>query len=284
MTARILDGRALAERLKDELRARVQRLHETRGIVPGLCAVFVDQNPPSRVYAQRLARLSQDLGIHFHIRHFAADVCAKRIEEELMALNADDAIDGILVEMPLPPHLPPTLPSHILEPRKDVDGITTANAGRLYLNLPGHAPSCAVAMMEMLKLSGVDPAGKHAVVVGRSNVVGKPVTMLLLNQEATVTNTHRGTVDLAHHTRQADILMVAAGEPKLIRADMVKPGATVIDAGINVVPGGIVGDVDFEGVREVASAITPVPGGVGPVTNMVLLRGVVESAEQRCSH
>lgn len=171
----------------------------------------------------------------------------------------------------------------MLSPDKDVDGITTINAGQLYLGMHHHVPSCAAAMMELLHMSGTDPRGKDAVVVGRSNVVGKPVAFLLLSAGATVTVTHRGTRDLAIHTRQADILMVAAGAAGLIRGDMVKRGAVVIDAGINVTPTGIVGDVDFESVRLQASAVTPVPGGVGPVTNVVLLRGVVESAERRCA-
>lgn len=283
MTATILDGRGLAEKMKDDLRTRVERLKQDRGVTPGLRAVFVGESDPSRMYAQRLGKMSRNLGIDFQVHHFDERIEAEGLEKELQVLNADDAVDGVLVEMPLPKHLPQTLVSEVLDPRKDVDGITIASAGRLYLGLPGHRPSTAVAMMELLAHAGVEPRGKKAVVVGRSNVVGKPVAVLLIQRDATVTIIHSRTAERAFHTRQADILMVAAGSAGLVTADMVKPGATVIDAGINVVDDGIVGDVDFEGVREVAGTITPVPGGVGPVTNVVLLRGVIESAEQRRS-
>jgi methylenetetrahydrofolate dehydrogenase (NADP+)/methenyltetrahydrofolate cyclohydrolase len=202
---------------------------------------------------------------------------------EIAALNADAAVDGILVQMPLPDHLNISDLSPVIDPHKDVDGITVRNAGRLYLGLPGQAPSTALAMMQILDWSGHNPTGKHAVVVGRSNVVGHPVTELLLHRDATVTVTHRQTDDLGQYTRQADILLVAAGEPHLIGEHMIKPGVVVVDAGINVTPDGVMGDVDFEACRERASAITPVPGGVGPVTNAVLLRNVVHSAEHRAA-
>jgi methylenetetrahydrofolate dehydrogenase (NADP+)/methenyltetrahydrofolate cyclohydrolase len=201
------------------------------------------------------------------------------LEALIAELNDDEAVDGVLVQMPLPDHLQHTDLSDLLAYRKDVDGITVLNAGHLYLGAPGHYPPTAVAMMELLRESGASPAGQTAVVVGRSNVVGHPVAELLLHAHATVIVTHRHTPTLGDFTRAADILMVGAGEPHLITGDMVKPGAVVIDAGINVTDAGVVGDVDAAAVEARAAALTPVPGGVGPVTNAILLRHVTDSAE-----
>jgi methylenetetrahydrofolate dehydrogenase (NADP+)/methenyltetrahydrofolate cyclohydrolase len=213
----------------------------------------------------------------------SVDISHRDLQCEIAALNQDHAVDGILVQMPLPEHLSIADLSPVIDPHKDVDGITVHNAGRLYLGLSGQAPSTALAMMQILDWSGNNPTGRHAVVVGRSNVVGHPVTELLLHRDATVTVTHRQTDDLGHYTRQADILMVAAGEPRLIEEHMIKPGVVIVDAGINVMPDGVVGDVDFEACAAKAAAITPVPGGVGPVTNAVLLRNLVHSAEHRAA-
>lgn len=206
---------------------------------------------------------------------------AHELEEEASALSADDRIDGILIQMPLPSHLATARLSTLIDPRKDVDGITINNSGRLYLGLPGQTPSTATAMVQILDSCKVDITGKGTVVVGRSKVVGHPVAELLLKRNATITVTHTRTKDLATITRQADILMVGAGRPGLITGDMVKGGAVIVDAGTNVSEDSLVGDVDFDSCKEIASAITPVPGGVGPVTNAVLLRHVVASAEQR---
>jgi methylenetetrahydrofolate dehydrogenase (NADP+)/methenyltetrahydrofolate cyclohydrolase len=211
----------------------------------------------------------------------ASDVSLGDLDGEVAALNADDRVDGILVQMPLPHHLTSVDLSMIIDARKDVDGLTVHNAGKLYLGMSGQIPSTALAMTHILHVSGINPTGSHAVVVGRSNVVGHPVAELLLQCDATVTVAHRNTRDLGGITREADILMVGAGEPHLITAGMVKPGVVIVDAGINPTPSGVVGDVDFEACREIASAITPVPGGVGPVTNAIVLSNLVDSAEQR---
>jgi methylenetetrahydrofolate dehydrogenase (NADP+)/methenyltetrahydrofolate cyclohydrolase len=240
-----------------------------------------EASPPTQLYARRLERLARPAGILVSRRPLAEGASAEDLEQEVAALNADNAVDGILIEMPLPKQLRAAEVSALLDPRKDVDGVTVRNAGLLYFGLPAHLPSTASAIMQILASSGFDPAGRHAVVVGRSAVVGHPVAELLLHANATVTMTHSKTQDLGCETRRADLLVVAAGRPGLVTGDMIKPGAVVIDAGINVTDAGVVGDVDFGSASETAGAITPVPGGVGPVTNAVLLRHLVHSAEQR---
>jgi methylenetetrahydrofolate dehydrogenase (NADP+)/methenyltetrahydrofolate cyclohydrolase len=242
---------------------------------------LIGESPPARVYAGRLARLGDKVGVTVGRTLLPADVALPELESTLETLSADDAVDGILVQMPLPNHLHGADLSRVLVHRKDVDGITVLNAGHLYLGVPGHYPPTAVAMMELLRESGVQAAGRRAVVVGRSNVVGHPVAELLLHADATVIVTHRQTKHLSELTCQAEILMVGAGEPGLIQGDMVSPGAVVIDAGINVTDNGVVGDVDEGTVSPRAAALTPVPGGVGPVTNAIVLRHVVDSAESR---
>lgn len=279
MTAELIDGRVVAARLFESIGCRATALHK-RGIVPHLAFVLLGKSRPARVYASRIEKLALPLGIQVTRRQLPGDATLSALEREVGALNADSAVDGILVQMPLPEHLVGTHLSSIIDQRKDVDGITIQNAGRLYLGLPGHPPSTASAILHILVEAGVAMAGRHAVVVGRSNIVGHPVAELLLNRDATVTVTHRQTRDLAASTRLADILVVAAGSVGLITPSMLAPGVVIVDAGINVTDTGIVGDVDPE-CREVASLMTPVPGGVGPVTNAVLLRGVVESAERR---
>jgi methylenetetrahydrofolate dehydrogenase (NADP+)/methenyltetrahydrofolate cyclohydrolase len=279
VTATLIDGRAMAARLRTSLRCRVDVLAR-RGIVPHLAFVMLGDSGPARVYASRIEKLAAPLGIQVSRRELPGDVRFSMLEREVGALNADSAVDGILVQMPLPEHLVETHLSSIIEQRKDVDGITIQNAGRLYLGLPGHPPSTAAAILHILTEGNVDIAGRHAVVVGRSTIVGHPIAELLLNRDATVTITHRQTRDLEAATRLADILVVAAGVPGLITPRMISPGVVIIDAGITVSDSGVVGDVDVA-CWDLASLVTPVPGGVGPVTNAVLLRGVVESAEHR---
>lgn len=278
MTARLLDGRALADGILDTVRARVARLRSWRG-PPHLAFVMIGDSPPARVYARRLEKLGAGVGIDVARRQLPAEVSLDDLVDAVARLNDDDSVDGILVQMPLPLDLQGSDLSSVLSHRKDVDGITVLNAGHLYLGVPGHYPPTAVAMVELLHQSAAEIAGSTAVVVGRSNVVGHPVAELLLHSDATVIVTHRQSQDLATFTRQADILMVGAGEPHLITRDMVKPGVVIIDAGINVLDGRVVGDVDALGVEETASALTPVPGGVGPVTNAIVLRHVTDSAE-----
>lgn len=278
MTARILDGRVVAAAVLGDLGRRVSAMRDG-GQTPGLVFVRFGADPSARVYARRIHRLADQLGIAVRYLDLPPSIDQETVVREVSALDVDEAVDGILVQMPLPGHLLGLDLSPYISPRKDVDGITVQNAGRLYLGVDGQKPSTAAAMMEILRWAGVCVTGCVVTVVGRSNVVGHPVAELLLQRDATVIVTHRRTRDLAQFTRQAEILIVAAGEPGLITRDMVQPGVTVLDAGINVTGAGVVGDVDFNAVSTVASAITPVPGGVGPVTNAVLMRHVVESAE-----
>jgi methylenetetrahydrofolate dehydrogenase (NADP+)/methenyltetrahydrofolate cyclohydrolase len=282
VTAVILDGKAIASHIVNSVAERAAQLAK-RGATPHLAFVSIGESEPAEMYAARLRRLAGRAGMLFSRTEVRAEASPRDLESAVAALNVDPTVDGILVQMPLPDGLISADLSTVLDVRKDVDGITIANAGRLYLGLPGHVPSTALAMMEVLKAADVDPRGKNAVVVGRSTVVGHPVAELLLRLHATVTITHSRTADLASHVSAADIVMAAVGRPGLITGDIVKQGATIIDAGINVTEGGLVGDVEFASCVDKAAAITPVPGGVGPVTNAVLLRAVIESGERRPS-
>lgn len=280
MVAEVLDGRIISAELLQGVKRRVEGLQE-RGVQPTLCFVTIGESQPALMYVSRLEKLANRVGIFVQRRPLGQDVSLGDLDDQVASLNEDDRIDGILVQMPLPNHLTPADLSVIIESRKDVDGLTVHNAGKLYLGMSGQVPSTALAMMHILQASGIDPMGSHAVVVGRSNVVGHPVAELLLHCDATVTVAHRATRDLGAVTREADILMVGAGEPHLIQPDMIKPGVIIVDAGINPTGSGVVGDVDFDGCRSIAGAMTPVPGGVGPVTNAIVLRNLVDSAEQR---
>ena len=280
MTARILDGRKIAGAILAEVGERTAALR-AQGVCPHLVFVMLGASPPAEMYAGRLERLASRAGIDMSRRLLPEDVTLAQLDAVVAEINADDALDGLIVQMPLPDHLTSADLSTIIDPRKDVDGIPVHNAGCLYLGIPAPFASTGIAMMEICDAAGIDPYGKHAVVVGRSNVVGHPIAELLLQRDATVTVAHRATRDLAQVTRLAEILMVGAGEPGLIAPDMIQPGVAIVDAGINVTESGLVGDVQFDACLPIASAITPVPGGVGPVTNVILLRHVVDSAEQR---
>lgn len=277
---KVIDGRAIAADVMQSVAARAGEARR-RGIVPHLCFVTIGHSQPAQMYAARLEKLGAAAGIEVTRRPLPLDVTLPELDATVTELNADPEVDGILVQMPLPAHLTYADLAAIIEPRKDVDGITIHSGGLLYLGLPGHPPSTASAMMHILHACGVDPAGKVAVVVGRSNVVGHPVAELLMAANATVTVTHRQTADLSFHTRQAEILMLGAGAPGLITPDGITPGVIIVDAGINPTPAGVVGDAHFEACLPLAAAITPVPGGVGPVTNAVLLRNLMASAESR---
>jgi methylenetetrahydrofolate dehydrogenase (NADP+) / methenyltetrahydrofolate cyclohydrolase len=280
VTARILDGREVAAQILRGVEERVSSLR-ARGVQPKLNFVTIGEAAETQVYIRQLERVAGRVGI---------EVCRTTLDEEstprdvaraIDALNSDASVNAVIFQLPLPERQKAIKLAALLDPDKDVDGITYESCGRLYAGAPGPVPSTAAAMMEILDSAGIDVAGKSALVIGRSPVVGHPVAELLLHRNATVTVAHRQTRDLAVLARNAEILMVGAGKPRLVTRDMVSPGAVIVDAGTNVTDGGLVGDVDFEGCVQVARAITPVPGGVGPVTNAVLLRGVVDIAERR---
>ena len=277
MTARILDGRALGAVIKEELKARAKQRAEELGWPPGLAIVRVGNDPASGVYSKQLMRVAGEIGIEAHLIALDSETTTDEIlREEIERLNSDEHIQGILIQMPLPPHLSQHVVATTIVSSKDVDGISTRSAGNLFLGLPSFVPSTCAAVMEVLDRSAIALERKRAVVVGYSNVVGKPLSFLLLQRNATVSICGKLTRDLGAMTRQGDILVSATGVAGLITAEMVKPGATVIDVGINVKPeGGITGDVDFEAVKEVAGAITPVPGGVGQLTNLMVMKQTI---------
>ena len=279
MAAQLLDGKAMSEELRAEIARKVAALKE-RGVTPGLAVILVGDDPASQIYVRNKGIGCEKTGMHSVTIRMPEDTTQQALEGQIRALNADPAIHGILVQLPLPPHLDEAAALAAIAPEKDVDGFHVQNAGRLLCGLPGVVACTPKGAMEMIRRTGVDLAGKEAVVVGRSNIVGKPMAMLLLQANCTVTMCHSRTADLASHTRRADILVAAVGRPGFITADMVKPGAIVIDVGINRVDGKVVGDVDFEHVKDVAGWITPVPGGVGRMTITMLLQNTLEAAER----
>jgi methylenetetrahydrofolate dehydrogenase (NADP+) / methenyltetrahydrofolate cyclohydrolase len=279
VTATILNGRAMASELRSELREDVERYIAVHGDAPGLVIVRVEGDAASGVYSKAILRIANELGIYARLELLAATTSAEELCDTLLRLNEDRKVQGIIVQMPLPAHLPQELVAKTIVAEKDIDGISVQNAGALLLGKPYLLPSTAAAVMEILQRGKIDLAGRHVVIVGRSNVVGKPLGLLLLQRDATVTICHSRTSDLSAFTRQADILIVAAGRPRMVTGEMVRPGAVVIDVGINALPeGGIVGDVDFPTVSQVANAITPTPGGVGPLTNVLLLKQCIQAA------
>ena len=280
MSARILDGKAVASRLWRDLSDRVAALREDGGDAPRLALVTFDRRGPSAVYAESVARAARSVGVEPLLVHPPEGVALSDLAARVGALNRDPSVAGIVVAQPVAAHLDPGAVLELLDPGKDVDGATPLNAGRLASGRPAFVPATALAVMAILHAYEVPIAGRRAVVVGRSAVVGRPVASLLTVADATVMTCHRRTRNLARETRRAEILVVAAGEAGLIRSEMVNRSAVVIDCGINTTPSGIVGDVDFEAVRPVVSAITPVPGGVGPVTTMMLIEQTVLSAER----
>ena len=280
MPAQVLDGRPVANRILEDVAAASAQLVSLRGRPPALVAVGIGDDPATRSYFKSIGRLAEKAAVRFEARYLPASVSTDGLIEEIRRLNVDPAVDGILVQMPLPPHLDAARVAETLDPRKDVDGITPDNAGRLFLGRPQLVPSTPVGGLEVLRAYGIPIEGRRAVVVGRSNILGKPLALMLLNENATVTVCHTRTRNLPEVTREAEILCVGAGRPGLIRADMVRPGAVVLDFGTNWTERGLVGDVDFEAVKEVAGAITPVPGGIGPVTTAVLLRNTLQAARR----
>jgi methylenetetrahydrofolate dehydrogenase (NADP+)/methenyltetrahydrofolate cyclohydrolase len=280
MTARIIDGKALAARLRADLVPRIEHL-TALGHAPGLAVLLVGDDPASAIYVRNKIKACEDCGIRSVFDRLPADVTEADLVARIRRLNADPAVHGILVQLPLPKHLDAQRILETIDFDKDVDGLHATNAGLTLMGVP-HFRSCTpYGVMKMLESAGVPLAGSHAVVLGRSNMVGKPMAMLLLAANATVTICHSATRDLPSVTRQADVLVAAVGRRNLVTADMVKPGAVVIDVGTNKTPEGkLAGDVDFDAVKEVAGWISPVPGGVGPMTITMLLTNTVESAER----
>jgi methylenetetrahydrofolate dehydrogenase (NADP+)/methenyltetrahydrofolate cyclohydrolase len=275
MAARLMDGKGLAERLRAEIAEEVRQLGDV-----GLATVLVGDDPASDIYIRRKHEAAQEVGIRSIDHRLPAETSQDELERLVEELNADEGADGILVQSPLPDHLDEESAVRRLDPGKDVDGFHPENAARLYFGEPRFVPATPVGIMRLLEEYEVPLEGARAVVVGRSLIVGKPVALLLLGANATVTITHSRTADLAAHTREADVLVVAVGQPDVVTADMVKPGATVIDVGMNRTDDGLRGDVDPAAV-EVAGLITPVPGGVGPMTIASLLRNTVAAARAR---
>jgi methylenetetrahydrofolate dehydrogenase (NADP+) / methenyltetrahydrofolate cyclohydrolase len=281
MAATILDGRAIAATIKEEVKAEVAAFSQTHGTVPGIAVIQVGEDPAADRYVRQIARSFEEAGMAFSLRQPDAACSQAEIVDLLHRLNDDPDVSGIIVQMPLPKHLPQELVAGVISPAKDVDGISPINAGRLLAGTGDYfAPATPSGGMEIIRRAGIDLVGKRAVIVGRSNIVGKPMALLLLHQHATITICHSRTADLAAVTGNADILVAAIGKARFITADMIKPGATVIDFGVNVVNGKAVGDVDFTAAAEVAGAITPVPGGTGPTTNVMLLRNTLEAAKR----
>ena len=283
MTAVILDGRAMGAEIRSELRDEVRHYLQQRGQPPGLVIVHVSSDDgASAVYSRAILRIAEDIAVSARLEHLPALTSPEELRCRLLLLNEDEATQGIIVQMPLPAHLSQKMVADSIAARKDIDGISTSSAGNLFLGLPSFLPSTAAAVMEILERSKITVAGRRIVVIGRSNVVGKPLALMLLQKNATVTICHSRTNNLAALTRQAEVLIAAVGRANMVTAEMVRPGATVIDVGINTRPeGGIVGDVDFASVREVAGALTPTPGGVGPLTNVMLLKQCVQAAWQQ---
>ncbi len=280
MTAKILDGNALSATLRESLRERAAAL-SAQGRTPGLAVILVGENAASQVYVRNKIKACETVGLHSEKYNYPADAEPKLVLARIAALNADPNIHGILVQLPLPPQFDEDAVLEAIAPEKDVDGFHAVNVGLLMQGSPRFISCTPYGVMQMLKAAGVALKGKEVVVVGRSNIVGKPMAMLLLGASATVTVCHSQTVDLAAHTRRADVLIAAVGRPKMITGDMLKPGAVVIDVGINRLPDGkLCGDVDFDSAKEVASLITPVPGGVGPMTITMLLTNTIEAAER----
>ena len=280
MSAQLIDGNALAAQIKTEVTAQVAAL-KARGIYPGLAVVLVGTDPASQVYVSHKVKDSEQVGIHSVLERMPVDTLEATLLAKVAALNNDPSIHGILVQMPLPKHIDSQKVIAAINPAKDVDGFHVANAGALAVGLPGFWPCTPHGAMKMIESIGMNLRGKHAVVIGRSNIVGKPMAQMLLNESATVTICHSATTNLKAMTLQADVIVAAVGKRNVLTADMVKPGAVVIDVGMNRNDEGkLCGDVDFEGVSQVAGYITPVPGGVGPMTITMLLVNTLEAAER----
>lgn len=281
MAAQIIDGKQIATEIRRELKARCEAL-AGRGVRPGLAVVLVGENPASQIYVRNKKRACEKVGIRSFEHLMPEETTQAELDAKVLALNADPEVDGILVQFPLPNGLDEARVLALIDPKKDADGFHVRNMGALVTGGEGFVSCTPMGCMELLKRTGVPLSGREAVVVGRSNIVGKPMALLLLRENMTVTVCHSRTEDLAAHTRRADVLVAAAGRPGMITGGMIKPGAVVIDVGINRLEDGkVVGDVDFASASETAGYITPVPGGVGPMTIAMLLSNTLEAAEAR---
>lgn len=284
--AAIIDGKAFAAGLRERVAKRALALAAEHGVVPGLAVVLVGDDPASEIYVRSKARLSKKAGMNSFEHRYPADTSQAEIAQRIVALNADPNVHGILVQLPMPDHIDANTITEMVDPRKDVDGLHSYNVARLATGMPGMVPCTPLGCLLLLRDQLGDLAGKHAVVVGRSHLVGKPLAQLLLGENCTVTMAHSYTRDLPEHTRRADIVVAAAGQPEFVKGDWIKPGATVIDVGVNRMPpaegekkGKIVGDVEFQSAVAVAGAISPVPGGVGPMTIACLLLNTLKAAK-----
>ncbi|GDX56828.1 bifunctional protein FolD [Comamonadaceae bacterium] len=276
----LIDGNTLSSRLRAEVAARAQAL-KARGLTPGLAVILVGDDPASAVYVRNKVKACADTGVHSIFEKYDSSLTETALLARISALNLDPKVHGILVQMPLPKQINPHRVIEAIAASKDVDGYATLSAGELMTGQVGFRPCTPYGCMKLIESTGIDLRGKHAVVIGRSNTVGKPMALLLLQANATVTLCHSASADIGHHTRQADVVVAAVGKTNVLTADMVKPGALVIDVGMNRNQAGkLCGDVDFAAVREIASYITPVPGGVGPMTITMLLVNTLEAAER----
>lgn len=281
MAAQIIDGKKVSQQIKEELKGEVKALQEQHGLTPGLAVVLVGEDPASTVYVRNKGKASQEVGILSRQYNLPAACSQEELLDLIYRLNEDQGIHGILVQLPLPDHIEEDAIIQSINLLKDVDGFHPANVGNLILGNPTYLPCTPAGIMVLLDSIGLEIKGKHAVVVGRSNIVGKPVSFLLLQRHATLTICHSRTIDLPHQAQQADILVAAIGKAKMIKGSWVKPGAVVIDVGVNRLEGGLVGDVDFQEASQVASYITPVPGGVGPMTIAMLLKNAVLACKRQ---
>lgn len=281
MTSCLIDGKALARKIREDVAQRAARLTGL-GVKPGLAVILVGEDPASQVYVRNKVQACHEAGLHWIFEKYPTTLSEAELLGRIAAHNADPSVHGILVQMPLPKHINPQRVIETISTSKDVDGFSVLSAGELASGLKGFRPCTPYGCMKLIESTGTNLRGKHAVVIGRSNTVGKPMALLLLQANATVTICHSATTNLAAHTRQADVVVAAVGRRNTLTAEMVKPGAVVIDVGMNRNEDGkLCGDVDFAGVSQVASAITPVPGGVGPMTIAMLLVNTVEAAEKR---
>lgn len=282
--AQIISGKEIAKQIKQELKDEISNILSKKNIIPGLATILVGGDEASKVYVGAKEKACKELGIYSERIDLPSDTSEQRLLELIRDLNRNPKIHGILVQLPLPKHIDETKVLYAIDPRKDVDAFHPENVGKLMLGVPVFLPCTPHGIQELLVRSGIETDGADVVVIGRSNIVGKPIANMLIQKNrkganATVTICHTGTRDIASHTRRADILIVAAGKPKTVTADMVKEGVVVIDVGVNRLETGLVGDVDFESVKEKAKAITPVPGGVGPMTIVMLMKNTVLSAK-----